>query len=93
MAGPAQPRVRLSTTSSGYAIDSTKMQQELHWHPATPFEQGIEKTVRWYLDTTSERKISRRNAPPATSSRTQGTGNSRMGGLTVGHAFWHAPAA
>ncbi|MDO4954945.1 MAG: dTDP-glucose 4,6-dehydratase [Akkermansia sp.] len=32
-----------------YAIDSTKLQQELHWHPATPFEQGIEKTVRWYL--------------------------------------------
>ena len=32
-----------------YAIDSTKLQQELHWHPATPFEQGIEKTVGWYL--------------------------------------------
>lgn len=28
-----------------YAIDSTKLQQELHWHPAATFE----KTVRWYL--------------------------------------------
>ena len=33
-----------------YAIDSTKLRQELHWHPATSFEQGIEKTVRWYLE-------------------------------------------
>ena len=75
-----------------YAIDATKLQTRLGWHPATPFEQGIEKTARWYLDTTSERKISRRNAPSATS-RTQDAGNSRMGGLTVGHDFWHAPAA
>ena len=32
-----------------YAIDSTKLQTQLHWHPTTPFEHGIEKTVRWYL--------------------------------------------
>ena len=36
--------------ASRYAIDSTKLQQELHWHPATTFELGIEKTVRWYLE-------------------------------------------
>lgn len=33
-----------------YAIDSTKLQRELSWHPATTFEDGIEKTVRWYLE-------------------------------------------
>lgn len=33
-----------------YAIDSTKLQRELSWHPATTFEHGIEKTVRWYLE-------------------------------------------
>ena len=33
-----------------YAIDSTKLQTQLHWHPATPFELGIERTVRWYLE-------------------------------------------
>ena len=33
-----------------YAIDSTKLQQELGWEPSLQFEGGIEKTVRWYLD-------------------------------------------
>ena len=33
-----------------YAIDSTKLQQELGWEPSLQFEEGIEKTVRWYLD-------------------------------------------
>ena len=33
-----------------YAIDSTKLQQELGWEPSLLFEEGIEKTVRWYLD-------------------------------------------
>ncbi|MCQ2176769.1 MAG: dTDP-glucose 4,6-dehydratase [Bacteroidales bacterium] len=33
-----------------YAIDSTKLQRELGWEPSLQFEQGIEKTVRWYLD-------------------------------------------
>ena len=34
-----------------YAIDSTKLQRELGWEPSLQFEEGIEKTVRWYLDT------------------------------------------
>jgi dTDP-glucose 4,6-dehydratase len=33
-----------------YAIDCTKIARELGWRPATPFEAGIESTVRWYLD-------------------------------------------
>lgn len=33
-----------------YAIDSTRLQKELGWEPSLQFEEGIEKTVRWYLD-------------------------------------------
>ncbi len=33
-----------------YAIDSTKLQKELGWEPSLQFEEGIERTVRWYLD-------------------------------------------
>ena len=33
-----------------YAIDSTKLHRELGWKPSLQFEEGIEKTVRWYLD-------------------------------------------
>ena len=33
-----------------YAIDSTKLHNELGWAPSLQFEEGIEKTVRWYLD-------------------------------------------
>jgi dTDP-glucose 4,6-dehydratase len=33
-----------------YAIDSTKLQKELGWEPSLQFEEGIEKTVCWYLD-------------------------------------------
>lgn len=33
-----------------YAIDATKIQQELGWEPSLQFEEGIEKTIRWYLD-------------------------------------------
>ena len=33
-----------------YAIDSTKLKEELGWEPSLQFEEGIEKTVRWYLD-------------------------------------------
>lgn len=32
-----------------YAIDSTKLQQELGWVPSLQFEEGLEKTVDWYL--------------------------------------------
>lgn len=33
-----------------YAIDSTKIQKELTWKPSLKFEEGIEKTVDWYLE-------------------------------------------
>lgn len=33
-----------------YAIDSAKLKNELGWEPSLQFEEGIEKTVRWYLD-------------------------------------------
>ena len=33
-----------------YAIDASKIQNELGWTPEETFETGIEKTVRWYLD-------------------------------------------
>jgi dTDP-glucose 4,6-dehydratase len=32
-----------------YAIDSTKLKDELGWEPSLQFEEGIEKTVTWYL--------------------------------------------
>lgn len=33
-----------------YAIDATKLAQELDWQPSETFETGIHKTVQWYLD-------------------------------------------
>jgi dTDP-glucose 4,6-dehydratase len=33
-----------------YAIDSKKLKDELGWEPSLQFEEGIEKTVKWYLD-------------------------------------------
>lgn len=33
-----------------YAIDASKIERELGWTPATDFEEGLRKTVRWYLD-------------------------------------------
>lgn len=32
-----------------YAIDATKINQELGWKPSVTFEQGLEKTIDWYL--------------------------------------------
>jgi dTDP-glucose 4,6-dehydratase len=32
-----------------YAIDSTKIKNELGWHPCESFETGIRKTIQWYL--------------------------------------------
>ena len=36
-----------------YAIDPTKIHNELGWLPETKFEDGIQKTIRWYLDNKS----------------------------------------
>ena len=35
-----------------YAIDSTKLQKELGWVPSLQFEEGLEKTIDWYLENT-----------------------------------------
>jgi len=36
-----------------YAIDASKAKAELGWSPAHTFEQGLEETVRWYVDNRS----------------------------------------
>lgn len=36
-----------------YAIDPTKIRNELGWYPETDFDTGIEKTVEWYLNNRS----------------------------------------
>ena len=36
-----------------YAIDSKKLKDELGWEPSLQFEEGIEKTVKWYLENTA----------------------------------------
>jgi dTDP-glucose 4,6-dehydratase len=36
-----------------YAIDATKIKRELGWEPSLQFEEGIEKTIDWYLENTS----------------------------------------
>lgn len=33
-----------------YAIDSSKIQHDLGWLPSTAFDEGIQMTIRWYLD-------------------------------------------
>ena len=33
-----------------YAIDPTRLREELGWRPSVTVEEGLEKTVRWYLD-------------------------------------------
>ena len=33
-----------------HAIDSRKLHKELGWEPSLQFEEGIEKTVKWYLE-------------------------------------------
>lgn len=52
--GHSLPLITFVTDRSGhdlrYAIDASKLKRELGWEPALQFEQGIEKTVRWYLD-------------------------------------------
>jgi len=32
-----------------YAIDSSKLQDELSWQPSVTFEEGLAKTIDWYL--------------------------------------------
>lgn len=53
-AGTSERLITYVTDRAGhdlrYAIDSTKLKRELGWEPSLQFEEGIEITVRWYLD-------------------------------------------
>ena len=33
-----------------YAIDPTKIKNDLGWEPDTKFENGLKKTIQWYID-------------------------------------------
>lgn len=52
--GHSLPLIKYVTDRKGhdlrYAIDSSRLKEELGWEPSLQFEEGIEKTVRWYLD-------------------------------------------
>lgn len=52
--GHSEKLIRFVTDRKGhdmrYAIDASKIERELGWHPSLQFEQGLEKTVKWYLD-------------------------------------------
>jgi len=52
-AGSSEKLITYVTDRAGhdlrYAIDSTKLKTELGWEPSLQFEEGIEKTVKWYL--------------------------------------------
>ena len=52
-AGTSEKLITYVTDRAGhdlrYAIDSTKLQDELGWKPSLQFEEGLEKTVDWFL--------------------------------------------
>jgi len=52
--GSSEPLITYVADRAGhdlrYAIDATKLERELDWRPSLQFEEGIEKTIRWYLD-------------------------------------------
>ena len=53
-AGTSEQLITFVTDRAGhdhrYAIDATKIKEELGWEPSLQFEEGIDKTVDWYLD-------------------------------------------
>ena len=53
-AGTSEKLITYVTDRAGhdlrYAIDSSKLQKELGWVPSLQFEEGIEKTIDWYLE-------------------------------------------
>ncbi len=53
-AGTSEKLITYVTDRAGhdlrYAIDASKLNKELGWKPSLQFEEGIEKTVKWYLD-------------------------------------------
>ncbi len=52
--GTSKKLIKFVTDRAGhdhrYAIDASKINKELGWSPSVTFEQGLEKTVDWYLD-------------------------------------------
>ncbi|MDB5711825.1 MAG: dTDP-glucose 4,6-dehydratase [Sphingomonas bacterium] len=52
--GPRERLIRFVTDRPGhdarYAIDATRLEEELGWRAQENFDSGIERTVRWYLD-------------------------------------------
>ncbi len=52
--GESEKLIQFVTDRAGhdlrYAIDSTKIMNELGWKPSLQFEEGLEKTVEWYLN-------------------------------------------
>jgi dTDP-glucose 4,6-dehydratase len=54
--GTSEKLIKFVTDRPGhdlrYAIDSSKLQKELGWSPIPSFEDGLEKTVDWYLNNT-----------------------------------------
>ncbi len=52
-AGESEKLITYVTDRAGhdfrYAIDASKLMSELGWEPSVTFEQGLEKTVDWYL--------------------------------------------
>jgi len=53
-AGTSEQLITYVTDRAGhdlrYAIDSSKLMNELKWEPSLQFEEGIEKTINWYMD-------------------------------------------
>lgn len=53
-AGTSEKLITYVTDRAGhdlrYAIDSSKLMKELKWEPSLQFEEGIEKTINWYMD-------------------------------------------
>jgi len=53
-AGESEKLITYVTDRAGhdkrYAIDASKLEEELGWTPSITFEEGLEKTVDWYLE-------------------------------------------
>lgn len=56
-AGTSEKLISYVTDRAGhdfrYAIDATKIKNDLNWEPSLQFEEGIEKTIDWYLENES----------------------------------------
>jgi dTDP-glucose 4,6-dehydratase len=52
-AGTSEKQINFVKDRAGhdkrYAMDSSKLADELGWKPTVSFEEGIKKTIRWYL--------------------------------------------